>query len=224
MRVLRVVAVINTKGGVGKTTITRALAVAACAPPEEDKPAPKVALVDMDPQGTLGRWWERRGKPKNPHMYVNPASAEDAINWLDDHGYDWVFIDTPPAFLDELAEVLAVSHFAVVPTKPDIEGMEASRDAIVLARKAGVEFIVALNLAQERGSQVESTRAAYRGAGIEVAKKVVHNRIVHSKAADKGKVAQELDDVKATDEIAKLWEEVRARALAVKPRKVAAND
>ena len=39
-----VIAVVNTKGGVGKTTLASALAVRAA------KDSPRVAMVDLDPQ------------------------------------------------------------------------------------------------------------------------------------------------------------------------------
>ena len=50
------IAVVNTKGGVGKTTLTTALAVRAAQESE------RVAVVDFDPQGSLANWWDRRGR------------------------------------------------------------------------------------------------------------------------------------------------------------------
>ena len=41
------------KGGVGKTTLTAALAVAAIL----NNPALSIGVVDLDPQGSFTRWW-----------------------------------------------------------------------------------------------------------------------------------------------------------------------
>ena len=51
---MRVVMVAKQKGGVGATTLARELGVAAA---EAGK---RVVFVDLDPQGTLRGWWNRR--------------------------------------------------------------------------------------------------------------------------------------------------------------------
>ena len=53
MRGLKIVAVVNTKGGVGKTVLTRSLAVAATRPIK--RVVPLVAVMDLDPQKNAGR-------------------------------------------------------------------------------------------------------------------------------------------------------------------------
>jgi chromosome partitioning protein len=60
---VRVVALANQKGGVGKTTM--AVSLAACA--AED--GVRVALVDLDPQGTLTRWLAVPTDDDRPTMY-----------------------------------------------------------------------------------------------------------------------------------------------------------
>ncbi len=46
--------VAKQKGGVGATTLARELGVAAAAAGK------RVVFVDLDPQGTLRGWWNRR--------------------------------------------------------------------------------------------------------------------------------------------------------------------
>ena len=49
------VTIAQRKGGVGKTTLAAHLAVAWAQDPNRS-----VALLDLDPQGSLGEWFERR--------------------------------------------------------------------------------------------------------------------------------------------------------------------
>src|SRR3712207_660745 len=59
----------SPKGGTGKTTASRNLAVLAA------QDGLRVAAVDFDPQQSLGHWWSRRPKAAAPVMYFE-ATAE----------------------------------------------------------------------------------------------------------------------------------------------------
>lgn len=225
MRRLRIVAVLNTKGGVGKTMLTRSLAVAASKPVK--RVAPLVAMIDLDPQKTLEGWFELRGN-KTDSVMVNGVSTrnpdlvrderlEQAIETLEKKGYDWLFVDSPPAFISELEEAAKLANYIVIPTRPDIENMKASRDAIVIARQATKDrYVVVINSAPPRSSQETATRATLGAAGLAVAKQTIWQRVSHSKAADQGKTGAEIDDEAAHD-IEKLWDEVRRLVLLAKP-------
>ena len=60
------IAVTNTKGGVGKTTLAATLAVRAAQDKFKGGAHYRVALVDLDPMRGLVAWWLRRGKTENP--------------------------------------------------------------------------------------------------------------------------------------------------------------
>src|ERR1051326_38305 len=90
---LKIISLVSLKGGVGKSTLAAARAVRAA------KESKRVAMVDLDPQGSLDAWWKRRGKGDNPMIGSNSSTASDAVESLKQTGWDWVFMDCPPAFI-----------------------------------------------------------------------------------------------------------------------------
>lgn len=107
----RILAVINGKGGVGKTTT--AVNLAAIFAEEQ-----RVLLVDSDPQGSAS-WWVAR----NPDQWNLDVSKENKPSLLQNlrhmEGYDLIVVDTPPALRSQaLKAVLQSSDYVVLPTPP----------------------------------------------------------------------------------------------------------
>jgi chromosome partitioning protein len=107
----RVLAVLNGKGGVGKTTTAVNLAAIFAE-------KLKVLLVDSDPQGSAS-WWISR----NPEAWHLDVRKEDQAKLLQDlrqiRGYDLIVVDTPPALRSQaLKAVLTAADYVVLPTPP----------------------------------------------------------------------------------------------------------
>lgn len=116
------VALVNFKGGVGKTTSAAFLAHAYA------RVGRSVAVVDTDPQRSLARW-AKLGEWTIP-AYALDALARDFKDELDRvaRKYDVVIIDTPPLATTLQAEgprVLAIADQAVIPAAPS--GLDISR-------------------------------------------------------------------------------------------------
>ena len=90
------IAVTNTKGGVGKTTLAATLAVRAAADKFRGGAPYRVALVDLDPMRGLVAWWLRRGKTENPTIFEGAETAADAVERLEMAGWDICIMDLPP--------------------------------------------------------------------------------------------------------------------------------
>jgi chromosome partitioning protein len=205
------VALLNTKGGVGKTTLAAALAVRAS---QEGR---RVALVDMDPQNSLAQWWARRGKTESPQIFTGATTADDAIEALSRDGWDWVFIDTPPAFLEVVRECVAAVDFSLIPVRSSMVDILATQDAVSLARDAGASFLCVLNDVDSRAGAklADSARSTLVKAKVPVAVTAVVHRISHITSMTVGKSASEVNggkDGAARHEIEKLWTEVKAAA------------
>lgn len=151
-RIMRVVALAASKGGVGKTTLSSALAVRAAAEGN------KVALIDADPSASLEGWWELRGTPDNPKLLGVPCSAE-GLGLVVAEGWDWVFIDTPPALVDEIEQAVSIADLVLIPTRAsalDLQALDHIRE-IVRAQEKPHAYV--LN-AVEPGARITASAAA----------------------------------------------------------------
>lgn len=118
----RIIAVVNQKGGAGKSTLAMLLAGSLA---DEGY---QVLVADADPQNTSLRWATAgEGFPAD----VEDVSGEEGK--LHKHlrkrldKYDYIVIDTPPAATAPVtASALRIAHLALVPVIPSPPDMWAS--------------------------------------------------------------------------------------------------
>jgi chromosome partitioning protein len=203
-----VIAVVSSKGGVGKTTLSASLGARAA------QDSPRVALVDLDPQKALVEWWRRRGESENPCIFAGVDKAAEAVERLELDGWDICIIDGPPAFLTVVDEMIQVADFTLIPCKPSMLDILAMQDVISFARDAKSAHLVVLNdVPSPRFA--ETSRSLLTAQRVPVAKAQVSHRPSHIAALAAGKTASEINggrDKLASGEIEQLWLEVRAAA------------
>jgi chromosome partitioning protein len=210
---MRFIGVLNTKGGTGKTTLVSCLGVRAAQ-------GSRVAVVDLDPQGSFEEWHDRRGSPDNPELMRGVDRASDAREALElTSPYDYVFFDGPPGALLVTEDAVRASHLVVIPLRASGLDLAASQDCISLCQDAGTPFLVVINAkGPYDGKFVEQARALLSSWDVPVAETAVAQRVQYVNAITTGRTGAEKDK-KAEAEIEALWAEVKAAASPAKRRR-----
>jgi chromosome partitioning protein len=215
---MQTIAILNQKGGSGKSTLVECLAVAA------DMDGLAVAVLDMDPQGTTYEWGKRRKanalnlaveRGEDPaEVSVNPvvlsvsqADYKDKWEELRDLGADLIIFDTP-ARLDTWAMNAAeLSDLVIIPAKPTVKDLERVEASIKLASVGGVKpsFIV-LNQVRPQGDRSSQAEEFIKAKKYPVCPARLGFRVAFEDADTFGQTPQEYEPKgKASDEIAQVY-------------------
>ncbi|MBS0240347.1 MAG: ParA family protein [Proteobacteria bacterium] len=205
---MNVVGFLNSKGGVGKSTLCAAIAVRAA------RDSKRVCIVDLDPQESIAQWWERRGEPDNPTLFRGADRASDAVESLQLDGWDWVFLDGPPGSLIVTDDAIRESTFVVIPMRASALDILASQDAVRLCLDAGTPYAVVLNACKggAKDKLLNDARATLVAQRVPVAETAVTQRTPFVTAMTGGKTGAERDAA-AAEEVDALWREIKAATL-----------
>lgn len=207
---MRTICLASAKGGSGKSTLSTCLAV------EAEKRGERVALIDLDPQGSIPDWLDLRGDRGELGFADNPVSIPRAISKLADEGCTLVVIDTPPEIIRTIHAGMRAADLVLIPVKPSLLDIAAAEMVVELAIKDGKPYAFVINEAPSRGTRTEQTIDVLSAAG-DVLETVVTCRSPFVTAISKGKTGAEIDSA-AGAEITSLWKEVAALLPARKGR------
>lgn len=192
-----IVAVVAEKGGVGKTTLSLNLAVAAV------QDGRKAAVIDVDPQATAANWTDRRSE-EYPWVVPTPAARlTAAITQAKAQGVDFIVIDTPPHSGSDAAEAARRADVVLVPTEPHLFTLETLSKLANLLRLSGSSpALFVVNKAATQGSEGSHAMDYMKQQGLTVCPTIIHLRAAHRHATNIGKVASEYEpDSKAAQEV-----------------------
>lgn len=119
---MRVLALAAQKGGSGKTTLATSLAAAAAQACEI------VVAIDLDPQGSLREWSERREATDIVFQAVEASGLATLLKRLRDHGKTTlVVVDTAGVLGPDVTVALQNSDLALLPVRPSLLDLTATR-------------------------------------------------------------------------------------------------
>jgi len=203
---MQVIAVASRKGGSGKTTLSGHLAVAA-----ELAGRSPVALIDIDPQGSLSDWWNARDASSPLFVQTSVDCLADDIRRLEEMGIDLLVIDTPPALTALMADVIAVSDLIVIPTRPSPHDLRSVGRTVELVEHLGKPLLFVINGAAPRARITEEAVTVLSRHGP-LAPTVIHQRVDFASSMIDGRTVMELPGrSKSAGEVAELWDYVDAR-------------
>ena len=203
-----ILAILNQKGGVGKTTLAVHIAAALALKGRS------VLLVDADPQGSALDWSATRqadplfpviGLPKNNLHKEIPAHAAK---------YDDVIIDGPPRVNELARAAILASDMILIPVQPSPYDVWAAKDIVDLLKEAAVfkenqiaRFAINRKIVNTAiGRDVVDALAGYE---IPVLAASVNQRVAFAESAGQGSTVLETDPTgPAAQEINALADEI----------------
>lgn len=206
-----IVALLNQKGGVGKTTLALHLAG------EWARRGQRVTLIDADPQATALDWSQQRSREGLPRLFGVIGLARDTLHREAPElarNADHIVIDGPPRVAGLMRSALLAADLVLVPVQPSPFDGWASAELLTLLGEArlyrpnlAARFV--LNRCVSRTILARETVEALADHDPPVLTRTIGQRIAFAVAAQSGRLASELDgDAPAAREIAALADEI----------------
>lgn len=190
----KVIALLNQKGGAGKTTLATHLAG------EFAFDGKRVTLLDADPQGSALDWAQRRLQSERHRLYGVFGLARDSLHQEAPQialQADFVVIDGPPRVTALARSALLAADLVLIPVQPSAYDVWASQEMVQLVVEAKV-FRPRLRAAFVINRRVVGTmigreaRAALINQPFGVLGAEVSQRIVFADSVAAGMLAREV--------------------------------
>jgi chromosome partitioning protein len=199
---MKVISVLNQKGGSGKTTIATHLARAF------QITGSSVVLVDSDPQGSARDWAAAREEQPLSVIGIDRPTIERDLKSL--AKTDFVVIDGAPQAADLAVSAIKAADFVLIPVQPSPYDIWAAADLVELVKqriemtdgKLRAAFVVSRAISGTKlGQDVADALAGY---GLPVLESRIMQRVIYPGSAASGKTVfdQDTSGEAATDFLA----------------------
>jgi len=199
---LKIIVLASQKGGAGKTTLCGHLSVQAALDGN------KVAIIDTDPQGSLAAWWNERESDSPAFVSSSITKLQNDIQLIKNEGFDYLFIDTPPAVTETIEKVVGMADLVVIPTRPSPHDLRAVGKTVDIVNDCNKRMVFVINGAANRARISTDAAIALSQYGA-VCPTVVYQRTDFASSMIDGRAVQEVDKgSKSAKEVAELWKYV----------------
>lgn len=219
---MKTITFLNSKGGVGKTTLCLNVAHALTYPYKSGDSKKKTILVDADPQGSL-RDWHNAGASLNADCADDLICADtrqsliSSYRLAEESGCELLFVDTTGQMHVTLGCALSFTDLAIIPLQPSPLDVWATIDCIdlinnIMRSNPKFKALFVINMATVNSAINHDVFEALKEAApnIPIAPQVIHGRVVFARSISSGKTvfkaSEPKRDIKAISEITKLSE------------------
>lgn len=181
----KIIAILNQKGGAGKTTLSTNLARAL------QLDGDKVLLIDSDPQGSARDWNAAGNGELLPVVGLDRPTLAKDIQAIQDN-QDWLIIDGAPQIAELAVAAIKCADMILIPVQPSPYDVWACEDLVDIIKtrqeitggKPKAAFIISrviknTQLSKEIGEALE-------GYGLPVFKNFTSQRVIYPKSAATG--------------------------------------
>ncbi len=214
---MRVLSIVSTKGGVGKTTLAVHLAVAAHSDGEA------TLLIDLDPQASAAQWWKdrqrtlkERGVKSGVKFDVRRATAQDLdqiVDAAEAEGFTQIIIDTPPHADFPAARAVEVGDLILMPSRPGYFDLHAAKPTIKLIQDLKKPAFFVMNQVPHNSQAVGADASDYiESKGIKRGPLAITLLQPYVRCLRDGLTAPELvPDGRHASEVGDLWRWTKAQ-------------
>ncbi|MEZ5733555.1 MAG: ParA family partition ATPase [Paracoccaceae bacterium] len=184
----KVIAVAQQKGGSGKTTLAVNLAIAFLSRGKS------VALLDTDPQGSLGRWFmARRALGLTEGLFFSTSSAWGVSYECEKlkREADFVIIDTPPKVDADLRPALREADLVLVPVASSHVDLWATEGVLDLAAREQKGAWLVMNRTRAGTRLGEDVVRAAGEMTAQLLQATLANRVIYAESLGQGRGAAE---------------------------------
>jgi len=204
----KVITISQQKGGSGKTTLAVNLALAFIKYHNL-----KVAVIDTDPQGSLGKWFMIRTEKKvsNDNLTFKTASLwgaqYESKTLKKDH--DIVIIDTPPKIESDARPSIESADLVLIPVAASHVDFWATGAIVDIAKKANKKILIQINRSSQRSKLITKTNEFIKSLDLSATNTIIGNRQIFASSMGEGKTAVEKQKKSsAVEEIKQLSEQI----------------
>ncbi len=188
----RTIALLNQKGGAGKTTLATHLARGL------QLRGNKVLLIDSDPQGSARDWHAASEGELLPVVGLDRPTLDKDLKAISD-GYDWIIIDGAPQAHDLAVSAIKAADLILIPVQPSPYDIWATSDLVDLIKerqaltdgKPRAAFVVSRQI---QGTLLAAdVREALEGYELPILTGSTTQRVVYANSATTGSTALDLE-------------------------------